>query len=214
MIQILLVEVDSFAAAGLRKFLKRVPDFEIIGSASKGQGVLTQLASQPPDVIVLGCPLPDMPETQLAAEILARGWHTRILFMGAPEALERIYARSQKVRNGYFVRGEPQESIERAIRALARGEPWFSQKIAAILLARLNAKEEEEEEEKKGELTPRQVEILLMVEQGLTNRAIALALKLKKRTVDSHMERILQKLEAKNRAEACAVAREKGWMRY
>ena len=53
-----------------------------------------------------------------------------------------------------------------------------------------------------------------MVEQGLTNRAIALALKLKKRTVDSHMERILQKLGAKNRTEACAIARQRGWLRY
>ena len=143
MIQLLLVDADCFAAAGLREFLAGVPDFEVTGCVTSGQDTLEQLAAQPSDIVVLGCPLPDMPETQLAAEILARGWHTRILFIGTPEALERIYARSQKVRNGYFVRGEPQESIERAIRALARGAPWFSQKIAAILLARLNAKEEE-----------------------------------------------------------------------
>jgi len=213
MIQILLVEVDSFAAAGLREFLSNIPGFEITGIVNSGQEALAQLATQPPDIVVLGCPLPDMREEDLADEILASGWHTRILFVGAPEALEQIYARSQKVRNGYFVRGEPVDGMERAIRALARGEPWFSQKIAAILLARQSAKEEEEEE-KEGTLTPRQVEILQLVERGMTNREIALILKRKKRTVDSHMERILQQLGAKNRTEACAIAREKGWLRY
>lgn len=212
MIQILLVEVDSFAAAGLREFLSSVPDFEITDVVTTGQEALAHLASHPPDVIVLGGPLPDLPEEDLADEILAQGWRTRILLIGTTEELERIYAQSQKVRNGYFLRGEPVDGMERAIRALARGEPWFSQKLVPILLDRLNAKEEEEE--KEGEPTPRQVEILQLVERGITNREIALILKLKKRTIDSHLERILERLGAKNRAQACAIAREKGWLRY
>lgn len=93
MIQLLLVDGDGFAAAGLRDFLSSVPDFGIIGSVTSGQEALEQLASHPMDVIVLGCPLPDMPEAQLAAEILAHGWPTRILFMGTSEELEQIYAK-------------------------------------------------------------------------------------------------------------------------
>ena len=210
MIQLLLVDGDCFAAAGLREFLAGVPDFEVTGCVTSGQETLEQLASQPPDIVVLGCPLPDMPETLLAAEILERGWPTRILFIGAPKELETIYARSQKVRNGYFVRGEPRESMERAIRALARGEPWFSQKIAAILLARLDAAEAAAAEEEEATLTPRQVEILRLVEQGLTNKAIALALKRSEKNIEAHLGRIYRKLNASNRTQAVSIAKDRG----
>jgi len=203
MIQLLLVDGDGFAAEVLREFLIGVPDFEITGSVTSGQEALVQLASQPLDVLLLGCPLPDMPGIQVITEILAHGWPTRILVIGTSEDLEQVLALGQTGAHGYFVRGDTQENMLAVVRAVAGGETWFSQKIATQLFTRLYAKEEER-------LTPRQIEILWLVEKGTTNKEIALALNCTEKNIEGVLGRIYRKLSASNRTQAVSVARDRG----
>jgi len=206
MMQLLVVDGDCFTAAGLREFLASVPDFEVGECVNSDQEALVLM--HPPDVVVVGHPLPDMPVAQFMGEMAERSRPTRSLVMGVSEDLEETLILLRAGAHGYFLRGDTRENMAAAIRAVARREPWFSHKIAAQFFARLNAKEEEE-----GKLTARQVEILQLVEKGMSNKAIALILHRKLRTVKSHLEHIFKELGVSNRTEACRVAREKGWLK-
>ena len=103
-----------------------------------------------------------------------------------------------------FCGEETPENIVAAIRSIASGGKYYSPTIRKMLA------EPKPHEEK---LTNRQLEILHLVEQGLTNQGIAQELGIRKRTVDFQMERIMEKLVAKNRTEACLIARNRGWLR-
>jgi DNA-binding NarL/FixJ family response regulator len=207
MVQLLIVDSDQFAAAGLREFLTGIPDFEV--GEVLDSGVLA--LEQPPDIRVVGF-LAQMSQRAFVERLAARRWPTRILVKGETEQLEEVLAILKAGAHGYFLRGDTPENMEVAIRAVMRRELWVSASLASQLVARLTREEEEEEEEGLKKLSVREVEILRLVEKGMSNKEIAVILGRKLKTVKAHLEHIFKKLEVHNRMVACQVAREQGWL--
>ena len=204
---ILIVDDAHFAAEGMREYFEDFPDLEVIGIARTGEAALELLEALQPDVVVLDYKLPDeLSGPEVAAEIQARGWPVRVLAFSAFDTPEVVEEMIEAGARGYFLKGDDPKNMLAAVRAVAAGNVWFSQSIGEWVFNKLRDREE-------GKLTPRQVEIMELVAMGMTNQHIALTLEVKKRTIDFQMERILRKLGADNRTEACTIARKKGWLR-
>ncbi len=206
MVRILIVEDDEFTASGLGEYLAGIGDFEVAGIARSGQKALVLLPDSP-DVVILDVKLPDMDGEALLMKMMGQAVRPSVLVFSASDDVETVQRMVCAGADGYFVKGggEGSGKMAEAVRAVAGGGSWFSACIMQMVLK--NAAEE------KG-LTPRQAAMLRLVAQGKTNQQIAVLLGISKRTVDAQMGRILKKLHAQNRAEACMCAKEKGWLRY
>lgn len=205
MIRVLIVDDDHFSAAGLQELLARNADIEVTGLARTGEEALVLLEAQLPDVLVLDVKLPGMDGLEVLEEVRARGWPVGVLVFSAHSDVETVEQMLVAGADGYYVkggRGGPENFLE-ALWSVARGERWLSPILPRVLA---------DQQTTGDRLTPRQVDILRFVEQGLTNQSIAQELGMKKRTVDFHMERILQRLGAGNRTEAIAIARKRGFL--
>ena len=208
MIEVFLVDNDRFASAGLRQHLDEASDIQIVGSADSGEMALEMLEvleDQLPQMILARARLPGLTGIQVAMEIRERGWPIKVLVCCLVKDPDSVEALMRSGVTGYFLRDEEApENIVAAVRAVAAGERWYSPTIKKML---------DDRHLPEGRLTQRQVEILALVERGLTNQGIAQELGVRKRTIDFQIERILESLNAKNRAEASAIARRRGWLR-
>ncbi len=215
MIRILIVEDDWNAREGLKERFADESDFEVVGTAQTEAEALELLETYQPDVVVLDIRLHGKDSgPKIADEIQTRGWPTRILVYSAHDAPKVVEAMLNKGALGYYVKDgrNTVKDMLTAVRTVARGECWFGNGLEAWMASRLRAKEEEEEEEEEG-LSSRGMEILQMIALGKSDQEIALALGLSQRTVESHVYRILKKMDARNRTHAVAIAMEKGWIK-
>jgi DNA-binding NarL/FixJ family response regulator len=202
MIWVLIVEDDHFAAEGLRERFADEPDLKVVGIAKNGKTALEIMAALQPDVLVLDCKLPDISGPEVVAEIDARGWHTHVLAFSAYDNPEMIEAMIKAGALGYFVKGDKPEHMIAAVRAVAQGETWFSQSIGKWVYGKLS----------EIGLTPRQKEILWLVEEGMTDQQIAQTMQVSEKVVEANIVRILKKLYTNNRTQAVSFAKDRGWL--
>jgi DNA-binding NarL/FixJ family response regulator len=201
--RVLLADDHPTLRLGLRVLLDQAPDVEVVGEAENGEEALALIESLMPDVAVLDCQLPGMEGTQVALEIQQRGLLVRVLALSSYDDDRYVRGMLEAGAVGYLLKEEAPETIVAAVRAAAQGEGYFSPPVAAKVAAWVRG-------ERPGGLTEREVEVLQLVEEGLSNKEIAQTLSITVRTVDFHVSNILKKLEVTSRVEAAVWAKEQG----
>lgn len=203
-IRVLLADDHPPLRLGLRALLSALPDFEVVGEAGDGEEALALLERLQPDVAVLDIRLPRWDGLALAREIRRRGWPIRVLLLSAYEDDTLIREAMAIEVEGYLLKHEGVEAIAAAVQSVARGLKAFSPQILtraqALALQCVEG------------LTDREREILTLVAEGLTNRAIAQRLGISTRTVEYHLGQIFQRLGVNNRAAAVREAIRQGWL--
>jgi len=184
--------------------LDRAPDIEVVGEAERGEEALAKILALQPDVAVLDCQLPGLSGPELAREIQRRGLPTRVLALSAYRYEHYIRGMLDAGAVGYLLKEEAPEVIVEAIRKAAQGGMTFSPGVAEVVKAILEGKGE------IPQLTEREREVLLLMAEGLSNKEIAVKLKVKERTVEFHVGNILRKLGVASRVEAVVKAKERG----
>lgn len=208
MIRILIVEDDWNAREGLKERFADESDFEVVGTAQTEEEALELLESYRPDVVILDVRLHgEESGPKIAEESQMRGWPTRILVYSAYDAPDIVEAMLEAGALGYYVKDgrNTLHDMLTAVRTVAAGQRWMGKGLEAWMMYKLHAKEEA--------LSPHQKDILERVAQGQSDQEIALALELSARTVESHIHRILRKMDARNRTHAVALAMEMGWIK-
>ena len=185
---------------GLRVLLNRAPDVEVVGEAEDGEEALALIEALVPDVAVLDCQLPGIEGTQVAQEIRRQGLPVRVLALSSYDDERYVRGMLEAGAVGYLLKDEAPETIVAAVRAAARGEGYFSPPVAAKVAAWARG-------ERPGGLTEREVEVLRLVTEGLSNKEIAQALSVSVLTVGFHLGNILEKLGVASRVEAAVWAR-------
>jgi len=202
-IRVLLADDHPTLRLGLRVLLDQAPDVEVVGEAEDGEEALALIEALAPDVAVLDCQLPGMEGAEVAAEVRRRGLPTQVLALSAYDDDRYVQEMLEAGAVGYLLKEEAPETIVAAVRAAARGERYFSPPVMAKVVAWVRG-------ERPGGLTEREVEVLKLVAEGLSNKEIAHKLRVKKRTVEFHVGNILRKLGVASRVEAAVWAKEHG----
>jgi len=203
-IRVLVADDHPPLRLGLRALLERRPEVQVVAEAGDGETALAMLETLQPDVAILDIRLPRRDGLALAREIRRRGWPIRILLLSAYDDEALIREAMAVGVEGYLLKSEGLEAIAAAVQSVARGLTAFSPEI----LARARGLPERG----GGGLTEREREILELVAEGLTNRAIAQRLRLSPRTVEYHLGQIFQRLGVSSRAAAVKEAMRRGWL--
>jgi DNA-binding NarL/FixJ family response regulator len=167
----------------------------------------------PPDVLVLDLGLPE--RSGLAAARAARAAlpGTRILMIGCSELERDVLAALEAGASGYVLQGASIDELVRCLRAVARGGAVCSPEVAGLVIGRLAEYSSHWRHVREGaavRVTPREIEILRLVDGGLSNKEIARHLRIELQTVKNHVHNILDKLGVGRREEAVRFARRRG----
>ena len=191
---------------GISRLLEAEPGIEVLATVASMDQLLALLTELRPDVLLLDSAMPGSVESMPA--IRERAADVKIVALGVPEVDGDILRCAEAGVSGYLTSRGTAADLVLAVRSAARGEAVCSPRAAAALMQRLARLAEVGHNHGHGDgLTPRQRQILQLIDGGLSNKEIAARLCIEVPTVKSHVHTILQKVGARRRGEAAALLR-------
>lgn len=204
-VRILVVDDHPVVREGLIAMLGTQPDLEVVGQGGSGPEAVEMALALGPDVLLLDLELPGFDGVEVIRRLRAAGGAARVVVLTAFDRDEQIVGAIRAGADGYLLKGAPREELFRAIRVAHQGGSLIAPVVASKLLRQVRDDPES--------LTAREGEVLRLLAEGRSNKAIGRALFVSERTVKFHVSSILAKLGVSNRTEAAAVARERGLLR-
>ncbi|MDO5563102.1 MAG: response regulator transcription factor [Synergistaceae bacterium] len=197
-ISIILADDHPLTREGMKGYLAKEPDFEIVGEYADGESAWTGAQQLKPQVALLDIRMPGIDGVALARKIKEAGLPTASLMLTSYDAQQYVMASLRAGARGYVLKTASMETLTKAIRIVARGGFFLDSEVA-------NAVEEE------GDFVPepvsvREREVLLLAARGLSGKEIATQLFISERTVQTHLASIYDKLGAKNKTEAMLLS--------
>jgi len=215
-IRILIIHRSRLIREGFAFVLDHQESISVIGSVAGVGEVVGDLERLRPAVILLDLCLPDrggLRDAQWIREVLPGA---KILMTGLSELESDVLACFEAGAAGYLPQEASLEELLNSIQAVAAGEVLCSPKVTALLVSRI-AETSRERELRRVQglpnLTRRELEIIALVEEGLSNKEIAVRLEIEIPTVKAHIHNILEKLQLDGRREAAQYVRERGLLR-
>ena len=212
---VLLVDDQQLVRTGFRMILADEPGIEVAGEAANGREAIEMAAALQPDVIVMDLRMPVMDGLEATRRLAAEGI-ARILVLTTFDADENAVEAIRAGASGFLLKDVPPDDFVRAIRVVASGEALIAPSVTRRLLdrfARLAVPADETHSARLAQLTEREIDVLKLVAQGLSNREIADALTLAEPTIKAHVSHLLSKLEQRDRAQLVVLAYEVGLVR-
>ncbi|MNF41657.1 Transcriptional regulatory protein DegU [compost metagenome] len=202
-IRVALVDDHELVRDGLRALLTAMPQLEVVGEASSGAEALILVGQVRPDLLLVDIGMKDMTGLQLT-EILCRQYPgMQILILSMYDHAEYVTSSIRAGARGYVLKDAASREIVAAIDAIAAGGTYYSADLLEKTVTPPAADDE---------LTPREREVLQMLAQGLSNKAIARVLEISVRTVETHRLSIRRKLGVDTPAGLVKYALERGWL--
>ena len=221
--RLLIVEDHFFMREGIKAILARDTGLEVAGEAQDIQEAISRCWELRPDLILMDISLPQMDGIEATREIKALFPKTSVLILTAHSDPQLLMEAVKAGAAGYVLKGDSQNHMLAAIKAVLGGETYLDQKLVMTLLRRLVEESESRSTRPSAAptsseaaaslpkpFTPRETEILGHLALGKTNRQIANELHLSLSTVKRHLEHILPKLEVSDRTQAAVKAIELG----
>jgi len=204
MIRVLVVDDHPVVREGLMAVLEDTKEVQVVGEAGSAEEALSSVERTRPDVVLLDLELPGINGVDAIPRFSASTARPRVIVLTAYDTEERVLASLKAGAAGYVLKGAPASEIAQAIRAVAGGGSYLTPRVAARVVAQVNAPK------RSSGLSARERQVLRLVARGRSNKQIAGELVITERTVKFHMTSILNKLGADNRAQAIAIAAERG----
>ena len=180
-------------------------DMTVVAEASTAEEALALAPRIAPDILLLDIALPGMSGVELVRELAPRLPATTIVMLTVSSADRDVAEAMRYGAAGYLTKDVSPEALARALRAPQTGELVIPRRLAARLLAKLSRRGIAEalvDDVPMDRLTTRERDVLRLIADGMSDRDIAAALTISRRTVETHVSSILRKLEVRNRAEA------------
>lgn len=210
-IRILLADDHTLFRKGIRTLLEQMAIVEVIGEAPTGQEVVEQARRLVPDVILMDIKMPGITGIEATRQIVKENPHIGIILVTMFDDAESVFAGMRAGARGYVLKEAEPEELRRAIEAANRGEvllcPIIAQKVLDHFGRGIAQKRPAPPYE---DLTQRELEVLQLAAQGLSNREIALRLVISEKTVKNHTGNIFSKLQVNDRTHAILYALRKG----
>ena len=211
-IRVLLCDDQALVRSGFRMILDARPDLEVIGEAEDGLQAVEQTRALGPDVVLMDIRMPTLDGLAATRQIIASGSAGRVLILTTFDPDEYVYEAIRAGASGFLLKDvEPEELVD-AIRVVAAGNALLGASVTQRLLERF-AGSSPPQSPSLDVLTEREIDILRLVAQGLSNAEIADRLVVGETTVKSHVSSILRKLRVRDRVQAVVAAYDAGLVR-
>ncbi len=202
-----LVDDHEIVREGLRHTFEGCADFDIVGEAPDGERALHLCAGLLPDLVVVDVRMPGMPVVELVRRLRALAQAPEILVFTSYASDVRIVELIEAGARGFVLKDCGRDELLTATRSVAEGRSWLHASAQSALME--NA---QRLQSPGAQLTPREHSVLLLIAQGLSNKAIASECCLTEGTVKGYISQIFQKLHVGDRTEAALHAVRKGWV--
>jgi len=211
---ILIADDHPVVRDGLTAMLNTQPDFEVVAQAADGQETVDKVAFYEPDVLLLDLAMPLMDGVAVLKALQRTHPEVAVIVFTAYDTDERIIEAVRAGARGYLLKGAPREQLFEAIRSVYAGGSLLQPVIAHKLMQHVAQASHPDSRPSYDALTGREMEVLLEISQGKTNKEIAEALFISERTVKFHVSAILRKLDVTNRTEAVKTAVQRGLIEW
>ncbi|WP_420114553.1 response regulator [Pseudactinotalea sp.] len=216
MTTVLLVDDHALLRKGFRMVLQAEPDLDVVGEASDGNVALDQVRALRPDVVVMDVRMPGGDGITATAQIVTAHPGTRVLVLTTFDLDEYAFGALRAGASGFLLKNAEPADLAEAIRTVARGDAVVAPRATRRMLELLSDKLPRTGGERQGPhprlagLTPRELEVLRLVAEGMSNAEIADHLVLSGTTVKTHVGNVLSKLGLRDRVQAVVLAFQTG----
>jgi RNA polymerase sigma factor (sigma-70 family) len=211
-VRVLIADDDDLMRAGLKAVLSSDPGIELVGEAADGRAAIELVRELQPHVVLMDVRMPDVDGIAATRELAATAPETKVLLLTTFEQDDYIFGGLAAGAAGFLLKRTTPEDLISAIHTVAAGDFLLSPSVTKRVITEMaNAPRRDERARERLEvLTPREQEVLVLIGRGLSNGEIATELVVEESTVKTHVKRILQKLQLRDRVHAVIVAYESG----
>jgi DNA-binding NarL/FixJ family response regulator len=211
-ITVLLVDDHEVVRQGLRAFLEAHPEFVVVGEAESGTSAVSLAEAHVPDVVLMDLIMPEMDGVEATRQVKTISPRTQIVVLTSYHEDEHIFPALQAGAISYILKDVKMEQLADTIQRAAHGEVTLHPQVAARIIQELHGAQRDEINPFT-ELTQREMEVLKLIANGLSNSEIAGQLVISEHTVKGHVSNILSKLHLADRTQAAVYAWQKGVVR-
>ncbi len=194
-IRVLLADDHAILREGLRLLLTREPDIAVVAEAADGHAAIRKTRDTQPDVVVMDISMPGLNGVDATLQIKADLFRAHVLCLSAHREEGLVAAVLQAGASGFVLKTGVRAELVEAIRAVARGEVYLSPPIAADVVSRYVRGNADVRSKAFQELTTREREVLQLIAEGHTTKAVANLLSIGEKTVLAHRRRVMHKLD-------------------
>ncbi|HEY2217781.1 MAG TPA: response regulator transcription factor [Gaiellaceae bacterium] len=211
-VRVLIADDDDLMRAGLRAVLSSDPEIELVGEAADGRAAIDQVRALSPDVVLMDVRMPGLDGIAATRELTATAPAAKVLMLTTFEEDEYIFGGLAAGAAGFLLKRTSPEELIAAIHTVASGDSLLSPSVTKRVIMEMAQapRRDGRTRERLEVLTPREQEVLALIGRGLSNGEIAIELVVEESTVKTHVKRILQKLQLRDRVHAVIVAYESG----
>ena len=212
MIRVLIADDQALVRGGFRLILEAQKDIEVVGEAQDGKDALAKAQELRPDVVLMDIRMPRMDGLEATRRLLSGNGDSRVLVLTTLDADEYVYEAMKAGASGFLLKDVRPEQFADAVRVVASGDALLAPTITRRLIEDFVRRPPPGSgpPAELAELSDRELEVLKLIAQGLSNAEIAAALFLSEATIKTHVTHILTKLRLRDRVQAVVLSYECG----
>ncbi|HKX66324.1 MAG TPA: response regulator transcription factor [Intrasporangium sp.] len=209
-IRVLVVDDQSMVRAGFRLLLADEPDIEVVADASNGLQAIAQAARFHPNVILMDIRMPELDGLEATRRILAADPAARVLILTTFDLDDYVYEALRAGASGFVLKDDPPEQLIAAVHTIAAGDALLSPAVTKRVIQHFTRLNRHAPSRAVESLTTRELDVYRLITRGLSNAEIGRELFISETTVKTHVTRLLQKLDVRDRAQAIVLAYQSG----
>ncbi|HYM63235.1 MAG TPA: response regulator transcription factor [Gaiellaceae bacterium] len=211
---VLIVDDQALVRAGFRMILEAEADLEVVGEAANGREAVEEARKLKPDVVLMDVRMPEIDGIEATKRLLGEdGTQTKIVMLTTFDMDEYVYDALRAGASGFLLKDVPPEQLVAGIRAVASGDALLAPSVTRRVIEEFVRRPPPSLRTlppQLAELTARELEVLKLIAQGLSNAEIAAELYVSETTVKTHVAHVLMKLGLRDRVQAVVLAYESG----
>ncbi len=211
-ITVLLVDDHAMVRQGVRTFLETQADLSVVGEAGSGEEAVALAAQHVPDVVLMDLIMPDMDGVETTRQVKQVSPRSQVVVLTSYHEDEHIFPALKAGALSYVLKDLSAEELAAAVRKAALGEAVLHPRVAARVIQELQGRRDEGLNPFT-ELSERELEVLKLIADGMSNAAMAAKLVLSEKTIKGHVSNILSKLHLVDRTQAAVYAWREGIVR-
>lgn len=212
-ISVLIADDHKAFREGLASLLAEEDDIQIVGEASDGLEAARLAAELHPDILVTDVAMPTLSGIEAMRQIATASPSTALVVLSAFSYDSYVVAAVEAGASAYLLKTQGVKEIAEALRSVHSGQMVFGSEVNAAIRRRVGSSSPKSTSSRK-ELSPREVQLLTLAARGLSNKEIALTAHIGERTVQTHFQNLLAKLDTSSRIEAVVIALSEGWVTF